>query len=216
MSGIWAAVPVKEFAEAKQRLASVLSAKQRQLLAAAMFEDVLDALSAAPLAGIMVNTLDPVASELACRHGARVITTGARDGHSGAVAAMSRALTKAGAAGMLACPGDIPGVSAQEIAALLAAHEAAPSFTIVPAHDSRGSNAVLLSPPQLLPLRFGNDSFLPHLQMARRHGLAPAILRLPGFALDIDHPGDAQAFLHAGLGEHTRTVRMLRSFLDQE
>ena len=58
-SGVWAAVPVKEFAGAKQRLSPLLTPQQRQALAAAMLEDVLAALADAPLAGIMVNTLDP-------------------------------------------------------------------------------------------------------------------------------------------------------------
>ena len=59
---IWAAVPVKEFAGAKQRLAPLLTPAAAQALAAAMLEDVLAALAGAPLAGIMVNTVDPVAS----------------------------------------------------------------------------------------------------------------------------------------------------------
>ena len=61
-----------------------------------MLEDVLAALAAAPIAGIMVNTLDPVATELASRYGARVITDDARDGHTGAVAAMARILAAEG------------------------------------------------------------------------------------------------------------------------
>ena len=83
---VWAAVPVKEFAGAKQRLAPLLTPEQRQALAAAMLEDVLAALAGAPLAGILVNTVDPLAAELARRYGARVVTDGARDGHTGAVA----------------------------------------------------------------------------------------------------------------------------------
>ena len=73
-SGVWAAVPVKEFPGAKQRLAALLTSQQRQALAAAMLEDVLSALVEAPLAGIMVNTLDPLAAELARRYGGRVVT----------------------------------------------------------------------------------------------------------------------------------------------
>ena len=61
-----------------------------------MLEDVLAALVEAPLAGIMVNTLDPVATELARRYGARVVTDGARDGHTGAVTAMARILADEG------------------------------------------------------------------------------------------------------------------------
>ena len=63
--GVWAAVSVKEFAGAKQRLSALLTPAQRQALAAAMLQDVLAALSEAPLAGIMVNTVDPEAAALA-------------------------------------------------------------------------------------------------------------------------------------------------------
>lgn len=196
-SGIWAAVPVKEFAGAKQRLSSLLSPAQRQALAAAMLEDVLAALAEAPLAGIMMNTLDPVATELARRYGARVVTEGARDGHTGAVMAMARILAAEGCEGMLTMPGDIPRVTAAEIAAVLAARCPAPSLTIVPAHDSRGSNAMLCCPPTVMPLRFGDDSYLPHLATARGLGIEPTIVTVPGIGLDIDQPEDVQALLRA-------------------
>jgi 2-phospho-L-lactate guanylyltransferase len=206
---IWAAVPVKEFVGAKQRLASLLTPEQRQALAAAMLEDVLAALVDAPLAGVVVNTVDPLATELARRYGARVITDGARDGHSGAVAAMARLLGEEGRAGMLTVPGDIPRVSAAEIAAIIAARRPAPSITIVPAHDERGSNAVLCSPPMVMPLRFGDDSFLPHLAAARALGIEPTIVKLAGVGLDIDQPADLQAFRRATPHMLTRALALL-------
>ena len=208
-SDIWAAVPVKEFAGAKQRLASLLEPEQRQALAAAMLEDVLAALVDAPLAGIMVNTLDPVATELASRYGARVITDNARDGHTGAVAAMARIL---GAEGndMLALPGDIPRVTAAEIAAIIEARRAAPSLTIVPAHDGRGSNAVLCSPALVMALQFGDDSFVPHLAAARALGIEPTVVRLPGIGLDIDQPDDVHALVGAKPHMATRALAVLR------
>jgi hypothetical protein len=64
---------------------------------------------------------------------------------------------------MLTLPGDMPLVTASEIEQLIAAHGPAPAFTIAPAHDDLGSNAILMSPPQAVPLRFGEDSFFPHL-----------------------------------------------------
>ena len=206
---IWAAVPVKEFVGAKQRLASLLTPEQRQALAAAMLEDVLAALVDAPLAGVVVNTVDPLATELARRYGARVITDGARDGHSGAVAAMARLLGEEGRAGMLTVPGDIPRVSAAEIAAIIAARRPAPSITIVPAHDERGSNAILCSPPMAMPLRFGDDSFLPHLAAARALGIEPTIVKLQGVGLDIDQPADLQAFRRATPHMLTRALALL-------
>jgi len=206
---IWAAVPVKEFVGAKQRLASLLTPEQRQALAAAMLEDVLAALVDAPLAGVVVNTVDPLATELARRYGARVVTDGARDGHSGAVAAMARLLGEEGRAGMLTVPGDIPRVTAAEIAAIIAARRPAPSITIVPAHDERGSNAVLCSPPMVMPLRFGDDSFMPHLASARALGIEPTIVKLPGVGQDIDQPADQQAFRHATPHMLTRALALL-------
>ncbi len=210
---VWAVVPVKAFAGAKQRLALLLSPAQRRALATAMLEDVLAALIAAPLAGIVVSTLDPTAQALAEAHGARVVTQGAGDGHSGAVAAAARLLAAEGAPGMLTCPGDIPGITAAEVGRLLAVHGPAPAFTIVPAHDELGSNAVLLSPPDLMTLRFGNDSFLPHLEAARRQGLAPRIVRAEGIALDLDNPADARAFMNAAPARGTRALGVLQEFI---
>lgn len=206
---IWAAVPVKEFAGAKHRLSPLLTPAQRQALAVAMLEDVLAALAGAPLAGIMVNTVDPVASELARRYGARVVTDAARDGHTGAVTAMARILGAEGREGMLTVPGDIPRVTAAEIATIIEARRAAPSVTITPAHDERGSNAVLCCPPMVMPLRFGDDSFLPHLAAARALGIEPTVVKLAGIGLDIDQPEDVLVLMNAAPRMPTRALALL-------
>lgn len=209
---IWAALPVKEFAGAKQRLAPLLSPERREALAATMLEDVLAALAGAELAGIVVNTADPRAAALGRRYGAQIITEDARAGHTGAVAAMARALARAGRAGMLVLPGDIPRVTAAEIDALVAARGPTPSFTIAPAHDELGSNGVLCLPPEAVPLRFGENSYFPHLDMARRCGLEPTSVQLSGFALDLDNPDDLRAFLQATPPMPTCTLALLREF----
>jgi 2-phospho-L-lactate guanylyltransferase len=209
---IWAALPVKEFADAKQRLSAILTQTQRESLAAAMLQDVLAALAASNLAGIMVNTLDPLATEFAHRYGARVITNDARSGHTGAVAAIARTLTREGRSGMLALPGDIPRLTAAEIDAFVTAHRPSPSFTIIPAHGELGSNGVLCIPPEVVPLRFGDNSYFPHLDTARRHSIVPTIVQSAGFGLDIDHPDDLRAFLCAAPWMPTRTLRLLRGF----
>jgi 2-phospho-L-lactate guanylyltransferase len=211
MSGIWAVVPVKALAGAKQRLAPRLAPGQRQALAAAMIEDVLDALAAVPrLAGILVVTVDPLATSLARRYGARVVTDGAREGHTGAVSAAARILAREGRPGMITLPGDVPGISVAEVTAVLAAHRPAPAFTIVPAHDDLGSNAIVCSPPDAVPLRFGDNSFTPHLDAARRCGIEPVIVRQPGIAMDIDDPADLAAFLRISPHAPSRTLTFLQ------
>ena len=192
---LWAVVPVKERDRAKERLAPLLPPEMRQALVLAMLEDVLTALtSAAGLAGLLVVTVDADARRVALGYGARLVEDGARDGHTGAVTAAARLLGAEGRAGMLTVPGDIPLVTAGEISEIIAAHRPAPSFTIVPSHDEGGSNAIVLSPPDAVPLRFGPDSYFPHLRAAEVRGIRPTVLRLPGIALDIDNPEDLAAF----------------------
>jgi 2-phospho-L-lactate guanylyltransferase len=178
-----------------------------------MVEDVLTALAGAQrLAGILVNTIDPVAAALAERYGARVVTDGALDGHTGAVNGLARVLAAEGRGALLTVPGDIPRVTSAEIDAVVSSCQAAPSFTIVPAHDELGSNAVLCAPPFSVPLRFGDDSYFPHLMAARMQGIEPTVVRLPGIGLDIDHPADLRAFMAAKPRMPTRTLALLERF----
>ena len=210
MSGIWAIVPVKEFEGAKQRLSPVLSPEERHALAAIMLEDVLEALSAVrELAGLIVVTVDPAAAALGLRYGARIVTEGARDGHTGAVTAAARLLVREGHGTMMTMPGDIPRATPAEIAATVAAHRAAPAFTIAPAHDDLGSNTIVMSPPDAVPLRFGEDSFYPHLDAARTRGIDPLVVRHPGIGMDIDNPVDLVAFLKMSPPTPTRTLAFL-------
>ena len=195
---IGAVLPVKDFGQAKQRLAGLLDASERRLLARAMAEDVLATLSRVQaLSEIVVVTRDASARTLAARYRARVLTEPANDGQSAAVSRAAADLESAGVARLLQVPGDVPGASADETAAVIEAHGqgGAPAVTLVPAHDRRGTNCVLSEPPGLLPFAFGRDSFGPHCRAARALGIEARIVPLPGLGLDIDTPDDLRAFM---------------------
>jgi 2-phospho-L-lactate guanylyltransferase len=212
---LWAIVPVKELDRAKERLSSLLSAELRRDLMLAMLEDVLSALAVTPgLAGLAVVTVDPAVRRLATDHGARIIETGARDGHTGAVVAGARLFAEEGHSGMLTVPGDVPLVTAAEITQLVAAHRPAPAFTIAPSRDERGSNAILCSPSDAVPLRFGEDSFFPHLRAAEACSIRPTVVRLPGIALDIDTPEDLAAFALQPTPTHARALLASNGMLE--
>jgi 2-phospho-L-lactate guanylyltransferase len=215
---ICAVVPVKDSSEAKQRLAGVLSRAQRQQLAHAMLEDVLAALaSTAELASILVVTVDRAAADIAARYGAQVSDEGAGDGHTAAVAAAALRLGSLGL-DMLTVPADIPLVQSEDVQHLLAVHGDAVArgtrgFSIVPAWDERGSNAVLCSPAGAVPLRFGDDSFSPHLAAAKACGIEPVVVHLARVALDIDAPDDVARLL--AMPARTRTHAMLGQWRDR-
>jgi 2-phospho-L-lactate/phosphoenolpyruvate guanylyltransferase len=205
---VWAIIPVKETQGAKQRLALVLPAPLRQALALAMLEDVLEAVAGvAGLGGAILVTVDPQAETLARRYGMTTMPDGAHDGHTGAVNAGARHLVAQGRQTLLTLPGDLPLVTAAEIEQMIEAHGPPPAFTIAPAHDDLGSNAILMSPPQAVPLRFGEDSFFPHLAATRAQGIEPRVIRLPGIAFDIDNPQDLQQF--SRLGSTTRAGTLI-------
>jgi 2-phospho-L-lactate/phosphoenolpyruvate guanylyltransferase len=207
---VWAILPIKEFTQAKQRLAPYYSPAIRAGLAQAMFEDVLAALSGVTtLAGILVLTMDPKAAVIARRYGARILRDGAGAGYTGSVRAAINLLMRERRSGILVVPGDVPLVTPSEIEGLIEVHSAAPAFSIVPAHDKQGSNAILCSPPDCVPVQFGNNSFLSHLDAARRYGVVPHVAYLPGIALDIDHPADVELFMSNS--SDTRTWAFLRS-----
>src|SRR5262249_35689865 len=138
----------------------------------AMFEDVLATLGRVrEFAGIFVVTADSSAVAIASRYGAGVLSDGAHEGHTGAVAAAARRLKSKA---MLTLPGDVPLVEEEDIGQLIDAHRDAPAFIIVPARDERGSNAILCSPASAVPLTFGRTAFSP---ISQRPGAAASSRR---------------------------------------
>ena len=95
------------------------------------------------------------------------------------------------------------------MATLAAALPRGPGVAFVPSLSGFGTNAALLAPPDILPLKFGEPSFDNHLLAARSAGLSPVVVRLPGIGLDIDAPEDLRLLL-----EHGATTRSARLLVD--
>lgn len=213
---VWAVVPVKPFARAKQRLAGVLDERERAELSRLMLHDTLTALAQVPgLAGRLLVTADPAAGVLARSLGADVLSEGSPQGLNAAVALAAREVQRRSGDALLVVPGDVPGLQADELTALIAAHAGcrheAGALSVVPAHDGDGTNAWLLSPPLALAPAFGPGSCLRHQHEARAADLAVQcrVLPGPGLALDLDRAGDLERFVTEPRHRHTRTARFL-------
>ncbi len=219
---MWAVLPAKDFRNAKKRLSPALSRQERQSLFAVMLEDVLEAAVNAPsLNGVMVVTRDPQAASLARKYNAEVYDEQNNDGQSAAVKRAAYQLKQTRRNGILTLPGDTPNLRSSEIESIIAKHPSAPAMSIVPSHDKLGSNCIALTPPDLIPFRFGHESFKPHLDEATKRNIDPVVhFNLPGIGLDIDTPADLMRFLEEG-GE-TRTHKYLwesgiaKSFLSKQ
>jgi 2-phospho-L-lactate guanylyltransferase len=198
-----ALIPVKGFAQAKQRLSPSLGAPERAVLAEAMLRDVLgQAASARGLESIFVVTADSMASEIASSMGAQVIQEKEERGETDAVVFGLGRLKQRGIWNVLIMPADIPAVRSSDIELLLQEmpghNTPSPFVLLIPSEDRMGTNALLLSPPDVIRLRFGYDSFSYHLSEVFAHDLPVRILHNERIGLDIDRPEDLQRFLSAG------------------
>jgi 2-phospho-L-lactate guanylyltransferase len=156
-----------------------------------MFEDVLSTMMSVPdFEQVAVATVCPAACIIAKKYGAIVLSTSQDEGQTAAVERSAEILDARGITSMLVIPGDVPLVTVEEIKIVLDLHEKAPSMTIVPAQDELGSNCIALSPTIAAPLRFGPNSYFPHLETARKLGLSLQSPKLTGLGLDIDTPED--------------------------
>jgi 2-phospho-L-lactate guanylyltransferase len=212
---IAALIPVKGFRNAKQRLSPLLDAGDREALAQAMFRDVLrQTLLARRLDATFVVTGNDVVAEMALTLGAEVVREPAERGETDAVDFARRQLKATGWQALVIIPGDMPLLRAADIDELvgqLPGADAAPFALLVPSHDRMGTNALLLSPPDIIKLRFGYDSFSYHMAQVSAQKLPLRFCENEHIGLDIDEPKDLQRFLTIGsdAGEAFRLARQM-------
>jgi 2-phospho-L-lactate guanylyltransferase len=192
-------IPVKNLSQAKQRLAAVLDQPSRTKLAQAMLHDVVAAIAGwARRPACALVTGDPFAIALAAEYNFEIIPDPANPGETGAIEMATQLCVARGIESTLVVPADIPLIQASELDQIVATAPREGSV-LAPAADGRGTNAAFRRPANLFPLRFGNDSFKPHLAAAQATGKPCIVLQLPGIALDVDNPEDLQRLLsHPG------------------
>ncbi len=185
-------IPVKNLTNAKQRLADVLDQRVRTELAHAMLIDVLQAVSKYGREEVSLVTNDPFALEQAANCGFSVIPDMANTSETDAIEMATRLCISRGLPRTLVIPGDIPLLEAEDLTTIFD-HASASGSVLVPSADKRGTNAVLRAPAALFRLRFGDDSFQPHLQSAIATDTSCVVLSLPRIALDIDNADDLRS-----------------------
>ncbi len=192
---MWVVIPVKRFSNAKSRLGPLLSEAERESLAQAMLHDVLSAVSSARgVSGIVVVSHE-VRARYAVERVGGLFLEESGDGLNAAVRQAAGWLATHGRREMFVLPGDVPLVTAREVDDLVQRHCGLPAVTLTPDRERDGTNALLLSPLDVITCTFGRGSFAAHLAAAREVGVEPGVVTLAGLALDIDHPLDLRALL---------------------
>jgi 2-phospho-L-lactate guanylyltransferase len=194
-------IPIKDPAQAKTRLRELLSADERRRLAWAMFEDVCRAVAASTRADrVVIVTSYARAVERARASGWDVLIEESQTSESASVDWASRRLAGNGFDLVMRLPADLPIVKASDIDELLAFDLARPGALVVPSREGTGTNAIIRTPPDLFPSRFGSDSLRLHKEEAASVGVSPLIIENSRIALDIDEPSDLEILLERGRG----------------
>jgi 2-phospho-L-lactate guanylyltransferase len=199
-----AIVPVGTLAGSKSRLGAVLDAEEREELALRLATTTIRAvLEATRIGETIVITPDDTVRDLAASLGARPIRQRAGGLNRGIDLARDEAVA-AGASAILIVPIDLPDVTPAAIDAVAAALDdpRRPLVAIVADRHGRGTNALLIAPPDAIGPCFGGDSHAAHVAAAASAGAA--LIELDGpLTIDLDTPDDlllAEASLRAPSG----------------
>ncbi|MET9328032.1 2-phospho-L-lactate guanylyltransferase [Tsukamurella sp. NPDC003166] len=191
---------VKSLDAAKTRFAAPGAGRREAVpgLVLAMLRDTLAAARAVPaVAAVHVVSPDPVVRAAAAKAGAYTVDEPRPGGLNAALAAGAAAAVAQydGAVAVLALQADLPGITAGELGAFLAAANGVRAF--VP--DRAGTGTAALYAPAGTALRpaFGVDSAAAH----RAGGAVAHAGPWPGLRTDVDTPEDLAGALV--VGEHT-------------
>jgi 2-phospho-L-lactate/phosphoenolpyruvate guanylyltransferase len=208
-------IPVKEFREAKKRLAPYFSSADRAALAEAMCEDFFEVVAATRcVERVFVVSKEPAALARARERGWETILETRQISESDSVDAASQYCAAHGVDALLRLPIDLPLAEPRDIEAVFREldekcdenFDGAPAAVLVPSRDGAGTNALLRAPPGLFPSRFGPNSFALHLAEAEHCGARVCVLRNARLELDVDELEDLRG-VHMHLRPGTATAR---------
>ena len=211
---MWALLPIKSFARAKQRLSEALSPHERAGLAQAMARDVLAALAGCPgLERVVVISGDAAARDIAAETDVEFLPEPASlpGGLNASIKHAVEHLRTEGATGIMIVHGDLPMIQAEDLRRVVESHPEGRAVTMVPDRALHGTNVLAWSPIAEFRAQYGRASFQRHREQAIRRGARVTVCDSARGSLDIDVPSDLVALMrsaHEGQAEATR--RFLR------
>ena len=191
-------IPIKAFEQAKDRLSSVLSADQRQLLARTTALGVIESVRPASLFVVCDN---PEVSQWATVLGATVV----HQSEPGLNSAVQAGMTAAQSFDrVMIVHGDLP--LPHRLRELLESTVASNTVTIVPDRHRDGTNVLIIPSGVGFKCHYGAQSFEAHKAEAAKLGLEIETVFDDELALDIDTPDDLLALPTQWLQQHNITL----------
>jgi 2-phospho-L-lactate/phosphoenolpyruvate guanylyltransferase len=199
LDSLHALVPIRSLAGGKSRLGGAIDAEEREELLLGMLRRTLElVLEWPPCRTVHVVSADPRALAAATETGADPLPQSGEGLNAGLRLGLGAAVG-AGATAVLILPADLPLLATSSLDRLLDAADAAlaagsgrPLVVIAPSDARGGTNALLLSPPGIIPPSFGKASFEAHARAAAAVDATVQLVTDPGLGFDLDTPEDLE------------------------
>lgn len=182
-------IPVKTFARAKSRL--VLPNNVKKELCGMMLQELLETLSKSnKITKVIMVTKDDTAKIIAKKFDIITITDDTEQGVNQAVSLADDYIRQNNISATIVLPQDIPFIKITDIDFLLK-NQPPPNFvTIVPSRKFDGTNALFRMPHNIIKTHYDQDSYVSHMQTAKKHTKNASVLFVTRIMNDIDDIDD--------------------------
>jgi 2-phospho-L-lactate guanylyltransferase len=206
---IFVIIPVKRLDDAKSRLSALLTHDERKQFCLKMLEDILRTVkSTAIIHQTVVISKAPEVFNIAKNFEATYLN----ESENGLNEAVSEAINwciRRESTSVLILPADIPLVTSTDLDRMLALREKV-AIVISPSRNGKGTNALLLTPPNVCDTFYGPYSFQRHLKEASKRKTSFCKFKSSRIALDIDTVKDLTNFISKnGSGRAASTYKFL-------
>lgn len=186
----WVVIPIKPLANAKSRLSSILSIEDRRKLVLTLFQNTLTKLNNwDQIGGILVISADAAYKNFIVDPGITFLKENQASGLNSSIRLAATYLITQSVESMLVIHADMPFLNQKDLNQFLL-KKMVPGLTIVPDHHGTGTNVMLVSPPDMIPFSYGENSYQHHIESAQKIGAPVNCFFSEALAFDIDLPAD--------------------------
>jgi 2-phospho-L-lactate guanylyltransferase len=192
VNGLWALVPLKRLAEAKQRLAPILEPAPRMELMLSMAMDVLATLAQIEaVERVLIVSEDPAAERLAQDAGVEWFQVPPGGGLNSDLELAAAFAQEHGTGQVLIVHADLPFLRPAQLRRFIA-NRSGKITRLAECKAGTGTNLLLTPLPLTFPLVFGSNSLT---RFQRLLGKAAKVVRNSDLSMDIDNPEDLDCLL---------------------
>ncbi|MCG7534604.1 2-phospho-L-lactate guanylyltransferase [Pseudoalteromonas sp. OOF1S-7] len=194
-------IPIKNLKFVKSRLSSHLSLGERRRIVIGMLDGLVNELKKLDaINDIYIVSDDGFVIEMCRKINVSYIESNVFQGLNESIEYALSVLSKRKVSEIIILPGDLPLVNEFDVLSLVNYYLFNNNDVIVvPDNKKIGTNALVLSLPTKMKMRFGIDSFAKHVDFARSNGVKVGVFENYNISMDLDNVSDIEFIMNGGV-----------------